>query len=342
MNRGRFLFLSIVLCALIASAAPTTSFRVVKTVTLGGEGGWDYLTFDPDANRVFITRGTHVIVVDKNGKQIGDIPNTPGAHGVALAPEFHRGFISDGGNNTVTQFDLKSLAVVGPISVGTRPDAIAYDSASKRVFTFNAASHDATAIDAATGAVVGTVPLEGKPEFAVSDGAGRMFVNIEDKSELVAFSPKDLKVLNRWPLKPCDGPSGLAIDAAHHRLFSGCDNETLAVVDADSGRVVQTVHIGAGVDAVKFDNQRQLAFSSNGRSGTLTIIHEDSPDKYTVTQDLQTARGARTQTLDDKTHTVYLVTAQFDPAPPATAENPRPRPRPRPGTFELLIVREGK
>ena len=261
-------------------------YAVTKTYKLGGEGGWDYLTYDAGANRVFISRGTHVLVMDADsGKVIGDIPDTPGVHGIALAPEFGRGFISSGRASSVTIFDLKDLHKIGEAKTGEAPDAIAYDSVSKRVFTFNARGHDATAIDAATGSVAGSVPLGGKPEFAVADGKGRVYVNIEDKSELVAFNTQALKEEKRWPIKGCQEPSGLAIDREHRRLFAGCDNKVMAVVNADSGDVIATPPIGEGVDANAFDPGTQLAFSSNG-SGTLTVVHEDSPDKYTVVQNL--------------------------------------------------------
>lgn len=326
------------LLALAAAALAATQFSVTKTYKLGGEGGWDYLTFDPSANRVFISRGTHVIVMDAdNGKVVGDIPDTQGVHGIALAPELGRGFVSAGRANIAVIFDMKDLHRIGEAKTGENPDAIAYDPVSKRVFTFNGRGHDATAIDAATGNAVGSVPLAGKPEFAVADGKGRIYVNIEDKCELVALNTQTLKEENRWPIKGCQEPSGLAMDREHRRLFAGCDNKVMAVINADTGEVVATPAIGAGVDANGFDPGAQLAFSSNG-SGTLTVVHEDSPDKYTVVQNLETARGARTMALDPKTHRVFLVTAEFGPPPAATAENPRPRPSMVPDTFKVLVA----
>ena len=338
-NRLRISLIIVILLALGAAAlAAAGQYAVTKTYKLGGEGGWDYLTFDASANRVFIARGTHVIVMNADtGKVTGDIPGTPGVHGIALAPEFGRGFVSAGRANSVTIFDMKDLRKLGEAKTGENPDAIAYDPVSKRVFTFNGRGHDATAIDAATGSVVGSLPLGGKPEFAVSDRKGRIYVNIEDKSELVAISTQTIKEEKRWSIKGCEEPSGLAMDRDHRRLFAGCGNKVMAVINADTGDVVAAVPIGAGVDANAFDPGTQLAFSSNG-SGTLTVVHEDSPDKYTVVQNLETLRGARTMALDPQTHRVFLVTADFGPPPAATAENPRSRPAILPESFKVLVA----
>ena len=339
-DRSILLKASLAVFALAAAvlAAGAVHYSVTKTYPVGGDGGWDYLTYDAGANRVFISRGTHVMVMDADsGKVIGDIPDTPGVHGIALAPELGRGFVSSGRANSVTIFDLKDLHKIGEAKTSENPDAIAYDPVSKRVFTFNGRGHDATAIDAASGAVAGSLPLGGKPEFAVSDGKGRIYVNIEDKSELVAINTQALKEEKRWPIKGCQEPSGLAMDKEHRRLFAGCDNKIMAVINADTGDVVATPPIDAGVDANAFDPGTQLAFSSNG-SGTLTVVHEDSPDKYTVIQSLETARGARTMALDPNTHRVFLVTAEFGPPPAATAENPRPRPTMVPGSFKVLAA----
>jgi len=333
-----------VLCALMvtlwmvtAAFAAGSGYHLVNTYKLGGEGGWDYLTMDPVSRHLFISRATHVLVLDADsGKLLGDIPDTPGVHGIALAPGLGRGFISNGREGTVTVFDLNTLKVTGKIKVGENPDAILFDVASKRVFTFNGRSHDASAIDAARGEVVGTIKLDGKPEFAVSDEKGEVFVNIEDKSELVALDPQTLAVKSRWPLAPCQEPSGLAIDRKSRRLFSGCDNKLMAVVDADSGKVISTAPIGEGVDANGFDPDTGLAFASCGE-GVLTIVHEDSPNKFSVLDNVATQRGARTMALDPKTHNVFLVTAKFGPAPAATAENPRPRPAILPDSFVVLV-----
>jgi hypothetical protein len=317
---------------------PPSGYRLAKRLNLGGEGGWDYLTFDSRRRRVFVSRGTHTLVVDADGKKVGDIPNTQGVHGIALAPEFNRGFTSNGRANSVTIFELNSLKTIREIDVkGQNPDAILYDPASRRVFTFNGRSHDATAIDAKTGEIVGNISLDGKPEFAQADGAGHVFVNIEDKSEISEIDSYGLKVVNTWPLAPCQEPSGLAFDVAHKRLFAGCNNRMMAVVDSDSGKVVTTIPIGDGVDANAYDPGTGFVFASCGE-GTLTVAHQDSPDKYTVVENAPTQKGARTMTLDPKTHTVYLVTAGFGPPPAATPDDPNPRPAILPDSFTLLIL----
>jgi DNA-binding beta-propeller fold protein YncE len=313
--------------------------RVIKSYKLGGDGGWDYLTVDPGSHHLFISRSTHVMVIDADsGKPIGDIPDTPGVHGIALANDLGRGFTSNGREGTVSIFDLKTLKPISKVqAVGDNPDAILFDPATRRVFTFNGRSHNSTAIDAASGNIVGKIELGGKPEFGVSTGEGELFVNIEDKSELLALDPKELKVKSRWPLAPCESPSGLAIDKKNRRLFVGCDNKMMAVVNADTGKVISTLPIGDGVDADRFDPDNKLAFASCGE-GVLTVVKEDSSDKFSVVQNVKTERGARTMELDPKTHEIYLVTAKFGPPPAATAEQPHPRPSILPDTFELLVV----
>jgi DNA-binding beta-propeller fold protein YncE len=306
---------------------------------LGGEGGWDYLITDADARRTYISRGTHVVVIDADtGKSVGDIADTPGVHGIALAPELGRGFTSNGREGTVSIFDIKTLATSSKVKVGENPDAILYDPATKRVFTFNGRSQDSTAIDAATGKVLGTIKLDGKPEFAASDAKGGIWVNIEDKSELVAIDPNKLEVKAKWPLAPCTEPSGLAIDRKNRRLFAGCDNKMMAVVDADSGKVLATPPIGDGVDATAFDPERGLAFASCGGDGVLTVVKEDSPDKFSVAENVPTQKGARTMALDTKTHKAFVVTAQFGPRPAPTTDNPHPRPAILPDSFVVLVV----
>lgn len=321
------------------SFAADPGLHVVNTYKLGGEGGWDYLTLDPSSKHLFISRGTHVMVIDADsGKTVGDIPDTPGVHGIALAPEFGRGFSSNGREGTVSIFDLATLKPISKVqNVGENPDAILYDPATKRVFTFNGRSHDSTAIDAATGKIVGKIPLDGKPEFGVTTGIGEIFVNIEDKSELAALDPKDLKVKSVWPLAPCESPSGLAMDVANRRLFAGCDNEMMAVVNADTGKVVATPAIGKGVDADRFDPATKLAFASCGE-GVLTVVSEDSPHQFSVAQTVRTERGARTMELDPQTHKIYLVTAKFGPPPAPSAEQPHPRPAILPDSFVVLVV----
>jgi len=325
--------------AAVALAATGPGYHVITTYKLGGEGGWDYLITDADARRTYISRGTHVVVIDADtGKSVGDIADTPGVHGIALAPELGRGFTSNGREGTVSIFDIKTLATNSKVKVGENPDAILYDPASKRVFTFNGRSQDSTAIDAATGKVVGTIKLDGKPEFAATDAKGGIWVNIEDKSELVAIDPNKLEVKAKWPLAPCTEPSGLAIDRKNRRLFAGCDNKMMAVVDADSGKVLATPPIGDGVDATAFDPETGLAFASCGGDGVLTVVREDSPDKFSVAENVPTQKGARTMALDTKTHKVFVVTAQFGPRPAPTADNPHPRPAILPDSFVVLVV----
>jgi DNA-binding beta-propeller fold protein YncE len=318
--------------------APPVGYRLHRTIPLPGNEGWDYLTVDSEARRLYVTRGERVVVLDlSTEKVVGEIPGTAGVHGVALAKELKRGFASDGHSDSVTIFDLEKLTVLGQVPVGKKPDAILYDPFSRRVFAFNGDSDSATAIEAADGKVAGTVDLGGGPEFGVSDGRGTVYVNIEDKNEVVAFGSQDLKVRSRWPLAPCETPTGLAIDKAKGRLFVGCRSQVMAVLDTGSGSVLAALPIGKGVDGVAFDAQRGLAFASNGE-GTLTVVREDAPGHFVVVENATTLPGARTLALDPKTHRIYLATAQFGAAPAATAENPRPRPPMVPGTFVILVL----
>jgi DNA-binding beta-propeller fold protein YncE len=330
-----FLVVAALLAAAIAASAP--GYHLVNTYKLGGEGGWDYLTLDNSSRQLYISRSTRVMVIDADsGKQVGEVADTPGVHGIALAPELGRGFTSNGREGMVSIFDIKTLKTLSKVKAGDNPDAILYDPATKRVFTFNGRSHDSTAIDAAKGTVVGTIALGGKPEFAVSDGKGELFVNLEDKNELLALDPDKLTVKSRWPLAPCDGPSGLSLDAKNRRLFSGCE-KLMAIVDADSGKVVSSLPICDGVDATAYDDETHLAFASC-HDGKLTVIQEESPDKFSVAENATTQAGARTMALDPKTHQVFLVTAKFGAAPPATAQNPRPRPTIVPDSFVVLVM----
>ena len=340
--KAKGLFAAAIALTLVMSSAVTyaadAGYHVVKTYKLGGEGGWDYLTLDASSRRLYISRSTHVIVIDADsGKTVGDIPDTPGVHGIALAPEFGRGFISNGREGTVSIFDMNTLKTTNKVKAGENPDAILYDPASKRVFAFNGRSHDASVIDAEKDAVVTTIKLDGKPEFAVSDEKGEVFVNIEDKSELTAIDSKSLQIKSTWPLAPCEEPTGLAIDRKNRRLFSGCSNKLMAVVNADSGKLISTLPIGDGVDGTAFDPDTGLAFASCGE-GVMTLVHEDSPDKFAVVENVATQRGARTLTLDPKTHQVFVVTAKFGPPPAATSEQPRPRPAILPDSFVVLVV----
>ena len=317
-----------------------TPYHVVKEIKLGGEGGWDYLTVDPAGRRLYVSHSTKVTVIDvDSGKPVGDVDKLSGVHGIAIAHDLGRGFISNGRSSTVTIFDLKTLATLSEVKVtGENPDAILYDPFSSQVFAFNGRSKNATVLEAKTGKVVGTIELGGKPEFATTDLKGKIFVNLEDLSEIAEIDAKTLAVKAHWPLKPCQEPSGLALDRAHHRLLAGCDNQMAAIVDADNGKLITTVPIGEGVDANAFDPGTGLGFSSNGKDGTLTVIREETPDRFTVAETVTTRKGARTMALDEKTHTLYLATAQFGPAPAATAEQPHPRPAILPDTFTILVV----
>ena len=317
-----------------APAAPP-AYHLIKKVTLGGEGGWDYLTLDAASRRLYISRGTHVMVVNADTyRVVGDIPNTDGVHGIALAPSLGRGFTSNGQANTVTTFDLKTLKALGTAKTGDRPDAILYEPATRRVFTFNGGGNSATAVDAVTGKVLATIPLGGRPEFAATDGAGMVYDNIEDKNEIVAINARTLAITHRWPVAPLASPSGLAMDPRSRRLFAVCDGRKMAVVSADTGRVVASPAIGDGPDAAAFDLGAALAFSSNGEDGTLTVIREAAPDSYRVLQSVPTQAGARTMAVDTKTHRVFLVTARPAPAAPGT---PPWRRAYVPGTFTLLV-----
>ena len=322
-----------------AAAPPASGYHLVKKITLAGDGGWDYFSVDPATHRVFIPRQTHMMVLDPDGKVVNDVPNLRGTHAVDFAPELKRGFTSNGAAHSVTIFDLATLEIIKEVAIPDRnPDAILYDPASKRVFAFNGGTgHDATAIDARTGEVVGTIPLGGKLETGQADGTGRVYVNNEDKNQIAEIDSKTLKVLNVWPIDPCNEPAGLAIDVAHKRLFAGCHNQMIAVVDYTSGKVVSTIPIGPGVDANRYDPATGLVFASCGGDGTITVAHQDSPDKYTVVQTISTQRGARTMALDPRNHNVYTVTAELGPPPAATPENPRPRPTIVPNTFTILI-----
>jgi DNA-binding beta-propeller fold protein YncE len=288
-----------------------SGYHLKKTIHLPGTEGWDYISVDSAARRLYIGRGKYLQVVDiDTGRLIAQLTGMPGVHGVALVPELHRGFTVNDEDNSSTMLDLGGLKTLSRIETGKVPDSYAYDEATRRVFIMNSAGNDATAIDAAKGSAAGTIPLDGQPEFAVSDGKGEVFVNITDKNQMLAFDANTLRVLHRWPLTSCEGPSGLSMDREHRRLFSACDNQTMVVMDADSGKVVAALPTGAGTDASVFDPSTQNAFASAGGCGTLTVIHEDSPEHFHVLDNVPTASGARTMALDEKTHDVLLVTAR--------------------------------
>ncbi|MEO6324217.1 MAG: YncE family protein [Thermoanaerobaculia bacterium] len=323
-----------------AEASPASPVSgAVARFTVGGDGGWDYLVVDAPSRRLFVSRSTHVMVVDADsGKVVGNIPETEGVHGIALAPELKRGFTSNGRSSTVSIFDLETLAVISRVkTTGDNPDAILFEPFTKRVFTFNGRGKNTTAIDAASGAVAGTIALGGKPEFAASDGKGRVFVNIEDTNEIVVLDPAKLTAEARWPLAPCEEPTGMALDVKKQRLFVGCGNRLLMVVNVKDGHIVAKLPIGDGNDAVALDVEKGLVLASNGE-GTLTIVKETAPDVYGIIQTVATQKSARTLALDPKTHHVFLPAAKFGAPPAATVENPRPRPSMVPGSFEILVV----
>lgn len=331
--------LSLIIFSVASTAWAQGPFHIEAKWQIGGDGGWDYLAVDPVSRHLFITRGNHVMVVDTHsGKQIGDIIGLHGTHGVAFDTNGKVGYISDGAGNQVAIFDRKTNQIVKTLPAGTNPDGIVFEPVTRTVWAFNGRSHTATVIDAGSQSVAATVPLPGKPEFPVADGKGSIFVNIEDKSEILHLDAKQRTASASWPLSPCQSPSGQAIDRVHQRLFAVCDNKLMAVVNAETGKLEATPAIGDGPDAAAFSPQDRYVFSSNGGSGTLTVVHEDTPDKYSVIQNLETQKGARTMALDPDGKRVYLVTAQFGARPAPTADNPRPRPPVLPGSFVILVV----
>jgi DNA-binding beta-propeller fold protein YncE len=312
-------------------------YHLVATYTLGGDGGWDYVTFDSAGHRLFIARQTRVMVVDAtNGKLLGEIPGLQGAHGVAIAGEFGHGFATSGRDSSVLMFDLKTLAVLHRATAAIDADGILYEPVTKRIFTMNGDAASSSVFDPRTGEKIGTVPLGGKPEFGVSAGDGKLYINLEDKGTVVEVDAQAMKVTAEWSLTPCESPTGLAIDRAHHRVFSGCRNKFMAISDVVAGKTLGTVPIGASVDATAYDPGMQLAFASNG-DGTLTVAREVAPGRFGVVENVTTQLGARTMALDPATHRIYLVTGKLGPGPAATPDNPRPRPSVVPGTFVVLV-----
>ena len=327
--------------SLLMGAAP--GYHLLKKYSFGAAEGatreyFDYITVDSTARRVYLSHGTEIKVIDADsGALIGNITGLKQDHGVAVASEFGRGFITDGAEGKVVIFDLQSLKVTGEAKADKDADSVAYDPSSKRVFVMNGDPHSSTVIDAKSGSVVGTIDLGGGPEFAVADGNGTVYVNLEDKSELVAIDSRTLKIKSRWPLAPSGTPTALAMDVAHHRLFSaGRNPQMLVVLDSDSGRVLQSFPISAGVDAAAYEPETGLVFVST-REGMVHVFHEDSPDKFSEAETIKTEYGAKTMGLDTKTHNVFVDTADFGPAPAPTAERPHPqRPAIR-GTFHVLV-----
>lgn len=313
-------------------------YKILKKIPLSGNGGWDYLKADTHERRLFVTHDTVVQVLDMDTlKVVGTIEGTQRAHGVAWADELERGFVSSGSTNSILVFDLKTFKKTGEIKAGQNPDAIIYDRTSDRVFAFNGEDGTATVADAATGVVMATVNLGGKPEFAVTDGMGHVYDNLVDKNEVIEIDAKTSKILNRWPVAPGNSPSGLAMDKKNGRLFIGCHNEKMIVMDAKTGKVIQTVSIGKGIDATIFNAESQTIYDSCG-DGTMTVIHEDSPNQYSVVDNATTQPGSRTMAVDSQTGHVFLPAAQFEPPSKPTAENPKPRRKVIPGTFEILVV----
>jgi YVTN family beta-propeller protein len=332
------LICGMVVATAVCSAQQPKPYKVIDRWKIGGDGGWDYLLADPPAHRLYLTRGARVDVLDtQTGKLVGSIANLHGTHGIALDTAGKFGYISDGGGNAVVVFDRATLATVATIQAGTNPDAIVFESATQTVWAFNGRSHNATVIDVATRKVTATIPLPGKPEFAAVDGKGLVYANIEDRNEIVRLDAHLAQLNAEWPLASCESPTGLAFDVAGARLFSVCDEKKMAVTDAKTGKSLATATIGDGPDAAGWDAAHKLAFSSNGGSGTLTVIDAGTPG-FPVLEELPTQRGARTMAYDSVADRIYLVTAEFGPRPEPTSDNPRPRPAILPGSFVVLVV----
>ena len=335
---GAFLLLQAALAS-TAQAATPENYKIVARYPVAGVEGWDYIAVDSQRSHLFVSRSDHVQVIDtRSGELVANIAGTAGVHGVAFAQDLKLGFTSNGRSGTITVFELDSLKTIDTIkNVGAGPDSIMYYPPLQRIYSFNGKDQSVTVVDAATRKVIATLPTSGQPEFAVSDSLGHVFFNVEDKNEIAVIDAQSSKIVQRWPMAACDGPSGLAIDDLHHRLFSVCGNQKMMVVDAVSGKTVATVAIGDRPDAAAFDPASGLVFVSNG-GGTLTVVHEDTADKYTVTANLATQKGARTMALDPATHRVYLVSGTFGAAPAPTPANPRPRAPLLPDTFNVLVA----
>ncbi len=333
----KHLFLALMLAVAGGTMAQMPpNYHLLKKTIVGGEGGWDYLLADPMGGHLYLSHSTQVEVLDlKTHQKIGTIAPTPGIHGIAVVNEAGVGYTTNGRPNTVAQFDLKTLKITKEIPTGKKPDAVLYDAFSKRVFVFNNEGNSATVIEAATGLPAGTVDLGGAPEAAVTDDKGQIFVNLEDKNEVAVFDAKTLVVKHHWPLGTGEEPTGLAFDKGHHRLFSTCHNKQMAVLDSQTGKVLATVPIGSGVDGAVFDTATGSAICSNGE-GTLTVVRETKPRQFDVIQTVPTQRGARTITIDPQSHHIFVITAEYGPAPAATTETPNPRPPVLPGTFVVL------
>lgn len=338
------IFIALVFFEVFAHAQSTKSqYVIANKIPVTGDDWWDYLTMDEASGRLFISHGTQVQVLDvKNGTIAGIIPDTKGVHGIALAPDLNKGFTSNGRDTSVTVFNLQTFAVITKTKVtGVGPDAIVYDAFTHRVFTFNGRTNNSTVIDANTNQVIGTIALDGGPEFSVSDGQGKLFVNIEDKSEVCQINPSTMKVEQTWTVSPGESPSGLAMDKINHRLFIVCDNKLMVIMDSQTGKIITTLPIGERVDGCAFDPTLKRAYSSNG-DGTLTVVQEENENKFSVLENVPTQRGARTIAINTKTHHLYLPTAEYLSAPAATADNPHPRPPIKPNSFVVLDVKPVK
>jgi YVTN family beta-propeller protein len=322
-------------------AAAEGGYHLLKKVSVSGGDGkqeyFDYIMLDASPRRVYLSHGTNVAVVDADtGASLGDIPGLHQVHGIAVVSDLGKGFISEGAADQVSIFDLKTLKVTGQVKTGGGPDCIIYDPASKHIFTFNGRSKDSTVIDPATGTVVATIPMGGRPEQAVADGKGMIYDNIEDANEVAALDSRTLMIKARWPLAPAGTPTAMAMDRQHRRLFIGGRNNVLAIMNADGGNVIQTFPIGDGVDGNIYDPETGVLVSAT-RDGKISVFHEDSPDHFSAVETVKTEFGAKTMALDTKTHNLYLDTVDFGPAPAATAQQPNPQPTPIPGTFRLLV-----
>ena len=340
--KNTIITLSFILLSTISICVAQTeksNYTIANKFSIEGDGGWDYITCDENSGRLFISHGMVTQVIDnKTGKLLGIIQDTKGVHGIALAQEENKAFISCGRDTSIAVVNFTTLEFITKVkSTGVNPDAILYDSYSHNVFVYNGRTSNATVINAKTNEVVATIPLDGKPEFSVTDGNGKVYVNIEDKSEVTEIDAKNLKVTNTWSIAPGEEPSGLSFDVANHRLFSVCGNKKMVVLDVETGKVISTLAIGDRVDGCAFDPELKRAYSSNGE-GTVTVVQEGNENTFSVLENIPTQKGARTICVDKKTHHIYLPTAEYGPTPEATAENPHPRPTIKPGTFTILDI----
>ena len=341
MKSHRLRFFPLVIAGMITGVVchAGAPFRLLKELPIGGEGGWDYLSVDAASHRLYVSHATKVVVIDTlKDEVVGEITDTPGVHGFAVAPELGRGFSSNGQENNASIVDLKTLQTLSKVDTGENPDAILYEPGRKEVYTFNGRGKSVTVFDATTGNVITTFPVGGKPEFAQADpSAGRVYANIEDKNEVIAIDTKSHQIVNHWPITPGEEATGMDIDLAHHRLILGCSNEKMIFMDSTNGKVIAGIEAGKGIDAAAFDSGTQMAFVSAGGSGTVTVVHEDGPDKFTTVQTLATERSARTMTLDPSTHRIYLASARFEAPAAPSPDGKRQRPKMIPGTFKVLV-----